>query len=334
MKPKALLIVFLLLSFHKLGTCQKAPADSIAPLAFFEISPEYSKKRFTAVTTFTGATFTTFSIGLYNVWYKQFEQEGFHLFNDWNEWNNMDKAGHVYTAYVQSSLCYQGAKWTGLSENKSILSGIICGGLFQTTVEVMDGFSSGWGFSIPDFSANIIGLGAFATQQYLWGEQRIRLKISSAPITYSDALILSSTGQSTSLEDRASDLFGQNPLTALLKDYNAQTVWASFNISSFLKDETKFPKWLNIAVGYGSENMFGGFENVWSDDNNGFYDISRDYPRYQQIFISPDIDLTHIKVKNHFLRSLLYGLNSFKIPAPALEITSDGRVIFHFFRIG
>ena len=122
-----------------------------------------------------------FSVGLYNSWYKKHNTGSFHLFNDWNEWKHMDKFGHVYTAYFQSVLCYKGAKWTGLSNKKSMLTGMLCGGLFQTTIEIMDGFSDKWGFSFPDFGANMLGLGIFAAQQHWWNEQRIYLKVSSIP---------------------------------------------------------------------------------------------------------------------------------------------------------
>jgi hypothetical protein len=43
----------------------------------------------------------------------------------------------------------------------------------------------------------------------------------------------------------------------ILKDYNGQTYWFSFNIHSFTKDSF-FPKWLNLAFGYGGEGMLYG----------------------------------------------------------------------------
>ena len=92
------------------------------------------------------------------------------------EWKQVDKVGHIYTAYLQGVLCYKGAQWVGLSEGQSIATGIICGSLFQTTIEVMDGFSTQWGFSIGDFAANALGVGAFALQQKYWGEQRILMQ--------------------------------------------------------------------------------------------------------------------------------------------------------------
>ena len=115
-------------------------------------------------------------------------------------------------------------------------------------------------------------------------------------------------------------------LQSFLKDYNAQTIWMSVNLHSFMKEESRFPKWLNLAVGYSGENMFGGFENKWEVDGNTFQTSDEDYPRYRQFIISPDIDLTKINVRSRPLKMLLGMLNIFKFPAPALVINGRGGV--------
>ena len=135
---------------------------------FFTPADTLNKTRFNVALTSSSLIYTGFSYGLYNAWYKQYPQTNFHLFNDWHEWNKMDKAGHIYTAYFQGVLCYKGARWTGLDENNSILVGAICGSLFQSTIEMMDGFSEKWGFSIADFGANAVGVAAFVSQQKVW----------------------------------------------------------------------------------------------------------------------------------------------------------------------
>ena len=241
----------------------------------------------------------------------------------------MDKVGHLYTAYFQGVLCYKGAKWTGLSDNKSIMVGAICGGLFQTTIEMMDAFSSEWGFSISDMGANISGIGLFALQQKYWGEQRISFKVSSYAQDYSSEPINSVSGiSSSSLSTRADELYGASFSERYLKDYNAQTIWASVNIKSFLDQDSKVPDWLNVAVGYGANNMFGGYENSWQVGDET-YVLGDDQERYQQFYLGLDVDFTRLKVKNHFLKSVLTTLNIFKIPFPAIELNSKGEFIFH-----
>jgi len=296
-------------------------------------SDTLNKKRFNTALGFTAATYATFSVILYNTWYKKFDKSAFHFFNDADEWKQMDKIGHTHTAYFQSALWYKGAKWTGLSEQKSIFTGMICGTLFQSTLEVMDGFSSKWGFSIPDMAANIAGVSGFALQQHYWQDQRITLKVSSIPVTYSsDQIISESTSSTSSLSTRADQLFGANYFERFLKDYNAQTYWASLNVHSFLQKGNKWPAWLNIAVGYGAENMFGGFENRWSEDGQNFIADNVIYPRYRQFYIGLDVDLPKIKPKNPFLKTIFSIINIFKIPSPALEINTQGNVVFHLLR--
>ncbi|GLR19204.1 DUF2279 domain-containing protein [Portibacter lacus] len=298
--------------------------------SFIVPSDTLNHKRFNTATIFAASTYSAFSVGLYNVWYRQYDQTSFHFFNDWNEWNNMDKMGHFYTAYFQGVLCYQGAKWTGLSEKKSILTGAILGTLFQSTIEVMDGFSGKWGFSVPDIAYNTAGISAFVAQQWYWKEQRIHFKVSSYNRPYSTQPILSTDGEITnSLEQRADNLFGSSFAARFLKDYNAQTIWASVNIHSFLPEESRFPKWLNLALGTGSENMFGGYENKWEIDQHTFELHLDEFPRYRQFFIGLDVDLTRLPIDNYYWNSLLSILNIFKIPGPAIEINTLGQIKFH-----
>lgn len=287
--------------------------------SLFEPADTFHRERFNLAIGTAAVTYTGFSIALYNTWYKQYPQEGFHLFDDWGEWNNMDKAGHVFSSYFQSAFCYKTTKWTGLSEEQSILTGALCATLFQTTIEVMDGFSSQWGFSLSDFAANTIGISSFVAQQKYWGEQRILFKVSSWPKSYSDFSDL----EDFTVKSRAEELFGSGFSESFLKDYNAQTIWISLNLSSFAPNST-LPEWLNIAFGYGAENMFGGFENSWTTDNGDEYNIP--LQRYNQYYLAPDIDFTKIKTKSPFLKTVLYVLNIFKFPAPTLEYNSLGEI--------
>ncbi len=323
--PFFISLLMLSASFGQVDIIQKKSS-------FFTPSDTFNQKRFNYALGFSSATYTGFSIGLYQAWYKRYPQTSFQLFNDWGEWNNMDKVGHVYTAYFQGVLCYKGAKWTGLSDGKSIMVGAICGGLFQTTIEMMDAFSEEWGFSIADMGANITGIGIFALQQKYWGEQRITLKVSSIPKGYDDFSVVGSNGTSISLQDRADNLFGSSFAEKFLKDYNAQTLWASINVSSFLPQNNRWPDWLNVAVGYGSDNMYGGFENEWVTDGERFQLSDEIFPRVHQYYLGLDLDLTKIKTDNYFLKGLLSIFNIFKAPSPALEVNSRGEISFHFFR--
>ena len=116
---------------------------------------------------------------------------------------------------------------------------------YMTAIEIMDGYSKGWGFSWADMGANTLGTALAISQEAAWKEQRFNLKISF---------------HQTSMAQYNPDLLGKDLSEQILKDYNGQTYWLSVNPASFMNKETKFPKWLNIAVGYGANGMTGGNE--------------------------------------------------------------------------
>ncbi|MBD0287780.1 MAG: DUF2279 domain-containing protein [Flavisolibacter sp.] len=265
--------------------------------------------------TFVGGT-TVSLLLLNNAWYKNYERTSFHTFNDFHEWKQMDKAGHAFSAFITSHIIADLWQWTGLPKEKAVWISSISSFGYMTAIEFLDAHSAKWGWSWSDVGANFMGTAIFATQEHYWKEQRIQLKFSTHNRHY-DA----------SLKKRAHDLFGSDLPSRILKDYNGQTYWASFNLNSFLPD-TKWPSWLNIALGYGAEGMFGGFENIAFDKNGSRTFYRPDIKRYRQWYIAPDIALSRIKTRNKFLKSTFAVLNILKIPAPAIE-WSNGKIRGH-----
>ena len=298
-----------------------------------EHAPSFDKKRFW-VSAGTGfGIYAGVSYALWEAWYKDYPLSGFHTFDDLKEWKGMDKAGHLNAAFLQSTLTFHGALWTGMDRRKAMWTGVGVASGIQATIEIMDGFSEEWGFSVADIGFNTLGAGIFAAQEMLWQEQRVLLKASSTKPNYSTAPIFSVEGNhTTALSTRARELYGSSPTEVFLKDYNALTIWASFNIKSFSKNknESRFPAWLNMAFGVGADNIYGGFSNEWTDDETGAeFSLDKDtYPRYQQFFLAPDIDLTRIPTKHRWLKMAFYFLNWIKIPSPALEVNTLGGVKF------
>tara|TARA_B100000809_G_scaffold84309_2_gene82756 strand:+ start:13689 stop:14735 length:1047 start_codon:yes stop_codon:yes gene_type:complete len=242
--------------------------------------------------------------GMYTLWYKDVPSSPFHTFNDSEEWLQMDKVGHGVTSYYVGMAGYHALKWSGVTKNKSILFGGSLGLFFLTSVEVYDGYSSDWGFSWGDVGLNTLGAGLFMGQQFLWDEQRVLLKYSYHKSNYADI---------------NPNLLGENLLQNTIKDYNGQTYWASANIASFLGSETKFPKWLNLAVGYGADGMIGAF------DNPSYYLTERE----RQYYLSFDIDLTRIKTKSKFVNTVLGAFGFLKFPMPTVEFNQKSGFKFH-----
>ena len=180
--------------------------------------------------------------GLSQLWYKEQGFDSFHFFNDNAEWNQMDKAGHFFSTYHFSRLGDNVLQWTGVEEKKAALWGSILGTAILIPIEILDGFSAEYGFSYGDMIANIAGSGFYLGQDLLWNEQRIKPKFSF---------------HQTSLAQLSPDLLGESLAQEIFKDYNGQTYWLSFDVQAFAK-KSKFPKWLNLALGYGAHNMVRG----------------------------------------------------------------------------
>ncbi len=254
---------------------------------------------------------------LASAWYKDYEKTRLHSFNDSREWLQMDKVGHFYGTWIESRTNHELWKWTGMERKKRIWISGLSSFAFQTTIEYLDGRSADWGWSWSDFSANILGSGAFVAQELAWDEQRILFKWSFHRKNYSEA----------SLNQRSNELFGNSNAERWLKDYNGQAYWASFSLQRLLP-KAKLPDWLSMSVGYGADGMFGGIENIDRDENGAILFDRRDIKRHRQWYLSPDIDWSKIKTNKKILRLLFMALNAFKCPAPALEL-SKGKLRGH-----
>jgi len=255
-------------------------------------------------------------IALNHAWYKDYPKAPFHLFDDRLEWNQMDKAGHVWTSYQLSRHSAASWKWAGMSDRQSAWFGGASAFAYQSIIEILDGFSEEWGFSIGDMEANLIGSAGYVVQQLLLKEQIFQVKFGYYPYDYPD-----------DLKPRRDELFGTSLPEQLLKDYNSQRYWLSANLKS-LSGSSKLPAWLNFAFGYSSDGLYGAESNVWTDDQGNYFDRT-DIRRVRRFYLSPDVDLTKIKTKSKFLRSVFFIVNMIKIPAPAIEYNTNGKLKFH-----
>lgn len=262
-------------------------------------------------------TYSAITAGLYSTWYRDYKFQRFHFVNDNKQWMQVDKAGHAWSGYIQGRVNIALWRNTGINDKKAVWIGGLTGFGYMNVIEIMDGFSSGWGFSWGDYIANVAGSSLLMSQELLWKEQRVLLKFSYRSKKYSDEM----------LRQRAVEIYGKSFGQQLLNDYNGQTYWLSANPASFFKN-TALPKWLNIAFGYGADGMLGEENNQWTD-KNGIVQNRSDIRRYRQFYISPDIDFSRVKTNSKLLRITFFLLNSIKFPAPAVEIANN-KVKFHW----
>ncbi|MGB1004309.1 MAG: DUF2279 domain-containing protein, partial [Salibacteraceae bacterium] len=264
-----------------------------------------SKKRVKTVAISSGAFYVVTMGALYNSWYSKYNTGEFHTFDDNAEWEGMDKIGHSLTAYQLSHYGREALYWSGVSNTQATLYGAGYAMLYQTTIEIMDGFSEGWGFSWGDMAANTLGAGLYTAQQLTWKEQRFSIKFSYSPSHYAQY---------------RENLLGRTWNERMLKDYNGQTYWLSANIQSFLKNNSKFPKWINVAGGYGAGGMLGGHDNPTEVDGQPV----PCFERYKQMYFSMDVDFTRIPTRSKFLKTVFIALSFVKIPFPTIEINEKG----------
>ncbi len=256
-----------------------------------------NKKRLLGFTITSGVAYTASMVGLSKLWYSDSPSQPFQFFNDNAEWKQVDKFGHFYSAYHLSATTSQALRWCGVSPRKSDIIGAISGFAMLVPIEILDGKSKAYGASAGDLIANAVGAGFYLGQSLLWKEQRITPKFSFHTTSYS-ALNPNLLGH---------DLSGE-----ILKDYNGQTYWLSVDMDKFMK----FPRWLNLAAGYGAHGM------VYARDEQN---INAGYsPPYRQFYIALDLDLTSIKTRSKALKTILFFANMIKIPAPTIAFSTKG----------
>jgi len=242
------------------------------------------------------AVFSLALVCLNELWYKNYPKSNFHFVNDNSSWLQMDKFGHAATSYYGGVNGIKLYKWAGLEYKKAVWVGGLTGLLFNSTIEILDGFSANWGASLGDVFANSMGSLLAISQELYWKEQKVILKYS-----YSKSVIA----------DSNTELFGNTIIQRSLKDYNGQTYWLSLNINSLFElEKSSFPKWLNFALGYSGNGMISA-QNKTGDN------------RYRQFLFSLDLDLTRINTKNKFLKKLTHVFSFVKIPFPTFEFSNN-----------
>jgi len=275
--------------------------------SFLKPSDTLNKPRRNAIIISEAAVAGITLISLNELWYADFERSKFHTVNDNSEWLQLDKFGHIFSSYQLGRFGAELLNWSGVRKKDQLIYGATLGFGFLTAVEVLDGFSEEWGFSWGDMLANASGTSMYIGQELLWNEQRIALKFSFHKTNYADL---------------NPNQLGSTTFEQVLKDYNGQTYWLSFNLYSFFK-QSKIPKWFNIALGYGGEGMFSGSKDI---DNQ----VLTSNSRYRQYYLSFDVNLINIKTNSSFLKTIFSVFNTIKIPFPALEFNKNGAV-FHLF---
>jgi hypothetical protein len=269
---------------------------------FFIKSDSLNPKRLVITSSSIGTLWAGSIIALQQIWYSNVQKSSFHTFNDANNWMQMDKAGHVYTANKLSLLSGELYEWSGMKPKKAALIGSCIGLGYQTSLELLDAYSVDWGFSWADMTANAAGSIIYLGQELAWNEQRFYLKFSYHPTEYA-AL--------------RPAVLGANFQERILKDYNGQTYWLSFNPFLFTQNSS-FPKWICLSFGYSANAKLVG-------DSDTYTQGTTTYLAKREFLLSFDVDFSRLPIKKPWLKAVVKQFNYIKIPFPALML-SDGKL--------
>ena len=204
-------------------------------------------------------------VALNQVWYAPYATGKFHFFNDSEQWMQMDKFGHAFTGYLITNELNRVHHWAAGKRQPWV--GAIYAISYLSALEIMDGFSSGWGFSGSDMLANGVGVGLAFSQDHFFNRKLIIPKFSFSRSAYAVF---------------RPEILGNTYAEQLLKDYNGQTYWVSLPMASFLNLPKRF-KWICISLGYGCDAKLVGSQDTW----NGFN-------ARRQVYLSLDIDCSSL----------------------------------------
>ncbi len=226
----------------------------------------------------------------------------------------VDKFGHFYGGYSTSYLFTEAFITSGFGWELSNILGSIMGLGYMTYIEVLDGYSKGFGFSPSDYYFDVFGSGFFLAQYYVPFLQNFNPKFMFVNPKW--------VGE----RDR-------NPHESFIDNYSAQTFWMSINIQNLFGGVVaKFvPEWLELSVGYAAYSLcyppLGGCDPSISEP------VSPDAWGNRKIIISLDYNLVKLLPDGPpFWNWFKQNFKLFKLPAPAIEFgrTTKFYIIYPF----
>lgn len=235
-----------------------------------------------------GATTAAFIYGYViqnNIWWKG-QKSDFH-FNyrqDWTYALGSDKYGHFFFGSAITKIYGNLYQWCGLSRSSALFYSAITAFSYQTFIEIRDGFSKDYGFSIGDWIADFAGAVYPNLQlKYPW-LKNINFKISYYP----------------------SERFKSGSNRYLLDDYESTYNWLTINLKFLTPQSIKqfIPGFINLAFGHSVKKL---------DTQSAQHEF----------FISLDWNFEQLKTINPLLNTIIDFLDLYHFPAPAVKIYPD-----------
>jgi hypothetical protein len=270
---------------------ERSPVDSAS-------SPNLDGGRIALVAGGLSGSMVFIHIYQQNGWWKD-NRAPFHFREDLVYGLNVDKIGHFYGAYSLEFVLSRLLEWSNVSEDDALWWGSAGALLFQTYVEMEDGFSA-WGFDRVDFASDVGGAAWPVARHYVPVLRNFDLKFSYHP----SSLLGSKAGMGFK---------GQKHL--MIDDYEGQTMWMDVQVHDLLPEGAKsyWPSFLCPALGYAARGV---------GTNN----------QYRVYFVGLDLDMEKVIPQNTaFLRTLSQALNFIHVPLPAYRFVPSGALYGFYF---
>ena len=311
------------------------PQAAIGPdeeLAFLEPASSYHPQRFWYGVGSAAALDAVFMVGLASIWYSDSTRTGFHFYSqsenvtggsssddgwldDWHTFAQQDKLGHVWTSWHITRIVGGYGRGAGLAPAEAGLFGGIVSTVFQTQIEISDGFSETYGFSRTDALANLVG----STVGGLKVAYPERLDWFEAKYSYNPSPYYGT--QTTGVD-------GGNPLGYLgnaIKDYDGITFWVTVRPEEFLPGRAArraWPDWLALSAGYGGDGLAHAISGMSYPDSPP---DAHDYEHRREFYIGPDLDFLHTLDLPQPFQAVARALSFIRLPAPALQLAPEVR---------
>ncbi|HPN37832.1 MAG TPA: DUF2279 domain-containing protein [Melioribacteraceae bacterium] len=221
----------------------------------------------------------------YNAWWKNDRSSKFRILNDWNYALWIDKVGHFYGTAIEAHGLSAALDAANVPPEETAIISSVGAFLFQTFIEIEDGYGAQWGFSPGDFAADFLGASYHLAKYYFPAVRNFQPRVSYYPS-----------------EDYRT---GKHKDGNISDDYEGQKYWLSLRMKELLpKSVSKYwPSFLMLSAGMGVKNLDGSGGGT------------------REIFISFDIDWQEIPIPGKFGQFVKNTLNYFHLPLPGLKIS-------------
>ncbi len=213
----------------------------------------------------------------------------FHISSDPPYAFHNDKFGHAFYASFSADIIKESYIQAGVDRKTSAWIGASSALFAQTLVEIGDGFHGHedyYGFSPGDEFADIIGSALPLLKEYIPFVKRFDYKIGLYP----------------------SPALKQGAFRGILDDNESQFFWLSADIHDAFGEW--YPSWLNIALGYGVENLPS---SAFLPNRNGLT------PR-SLVYIGFDLNLKALPIRGKVWEIIAEVLSHYRLPFPALQV--------------